>query len=79
MQREIERQARRWQLGVSLGAGLDPELFLIGVQSAIVPIFNRDFYLHPSVDFAFGELTETVVINLEGAYRSPVTFRHGRW
>src|SRR4029450_2721664 len=43
VQREIEKQARRWQLGVRVGAGLDPEIFLIGVHSAIGPIFSRDF------------------------------------
>jgi hypothetical protein len=79
VQREIEKQVRRWQLGVRLGAGLDPELFLIGVQTAIGPIFSRDFYLRPNVDFAFGELTDMAAINLEGAYRLPITFRHGRW
>jgi hypothetical protein len=78
-EREIERLARRWQIGVRIGGGLDPELFLIGAQTAIGPIFSRDFYLRPNVDFAFGELTDMVAINLEGAYRLPITFRQGRW
>jgi len=79
VQREIEKQARRWQLGVRVGAGLDPEIFLIGVHSAIGPIFSRDFHLRPNVEFGFGELTDMIAINLEGAYRLPFTFRHGRW
>jgi hypothetical protein len=79
VQREIEKQTRRWQLGVRVGAGLDPEIFLIGVHSAIGPIFSRDFHLRPNVEFGFGELTDMIAINLEGAYRLPFTFRHGRW
>jgi hypothetical protein len=79
MQREIENQARKWRLGFKIGAGLDPELFLFGVQSDIGPIFSRDFYFRPSAEFAFGELTDMIAINLEGAYRLPVTFREGRW
>lgn len=79
VQREIEKLARRWQIGVRIGGGLDPELFLLGVHTAIGPIFSRDFYLRPNVEFAFGELTDMAAINLEGAYRLPVTFRQGRW
>ena len=79
VQREIEKLARRWQIGVRIGGGLDPELFLLGVHTAIGPIFSRDFYLRPNVEFAFGELTDMAAINLEGAYRLPLTFRQGRW
>ena len=79
VQREIERSVKRWRLGARLGAGLDPELFLIGVQARIGPVFTRDFYLRPNVEFAFGELTDMFALNLEGAYRLPITFRHGRW
>jgi hypothetical protein len=79
VQRDIERQARRWALGFRMGAGLDPELFLIGVHAGIGPIFSRDFYFRPNVEFAFGELTDMFALNLEGVYRLPITFREGRW
>jgi hypothetical protein len=78
VEREIERQARRWQLGARIGAGLDPELFMLGVHAGIGPIFSRDFYFRPNAEFAFGELTDMVALNLEGAYRLPISFRHGR-
>lgn len=78
-QRDIEKLARRWQFGVRIGAGLDPELFLIGVHTAIGPIFSKDLSFRPNAEFAFGELTDMVAINLEAAYRLPVTFREGRW
>jgi hypothetical protein len=79
VEREIEKELRRWQFGVRLGAGLDPELFLIGVHAGIGPIFSRDFYLRPNAEFGFGELTDMFALNLEGAYRLPINFRHGRW
>jgi hypothetical protein len=79
VQRDIERTARRWGLGARIGAGLDPEVFLIGVHAGIGPIFSRDFYFRPNVEFAFGELTDMVALNLEGVYRLPITFREGRW
>jgi hypothetical protein len=78
-ERQIEKGVRRLQLGVRIGAGLDPELFLIGVHAGIGPVFSRDFYLRPNVEFGFGELTDMIAINLEGAYRLPINIRHGRW
>jgi hypothetical protein len=79
LERDIEKGARKWQLGVRVGAGLDPELFLIGVHMAVGPIFSRDFYLRPNAEFGFGELTDMFALNLEGAYRLPINSRHGRW
>ena len=79
VEREIEKELRRWQVGVRIGAGLDPELFLLGVHTGIGPIFSRDFYFRPNAEFAFGELTDMFAINLEGAYRLPINFRYGRW
>ena len=78
-EREIEKLARRWQIGVRVGGGLDPELFLIGVHTSIGPVFSREFYIRPNVEFAFGELTDMAAINLEAAYRLPISFRQGRW
>jgi hypothetical protein len=79
VEREIEKELRRWQVGVRIGAGLDPELFLIGVHAGVGPVFSRDFYFRPNAEFGFGELTDMFALNLEGAYRLPVNFRHGRW
>ena len=40
---------------------------------AVISLFR------PNAEFAFGELTDMVALNLEGAYRLPISFRHGRW
>lgn len=78
-QRQIEKLARRWQFGVRAGAGLDPELFLIGAHVSVGPIFSKEAYFRPNVEFAFGELTDMFAINLEATYRLPITSREGRW
>jgi hypothetical protein len=76
-QREIERLARRWQFGFRVGAGLDPELFLVGVHTNIR--LGRELSFRPNAEFAFGELTDMVAINLEAAYRLPISLQEGRW
>ena len=78
LEREIEKELRGVQFGVRIGSGLDPELCLIGVHAGIGPIFSRDFYLRPNAEFGFGELTNAFGLNLEGAYRMPISFRQGR-
>jgi len=79
LEREIERNVRRWRVGVRAGAGLDPELFLFGVHSQIGPIFTRNVSFRPNAEFAFGEVTDLIALNLEAIYRLPITARQGRW
>ncbi len=79
MERDIERQARRFQAGVRGGVALDPELVLIGVQSQVGPFFHPDLHLRPSVEFAYGEVTALFALNLEAIYRLPIGSRQGRW
>jgi hypothetical protein len=79
LERDIERQVRRFQGGVRAGVTLDPELVLIGVQGQVGPFFNPNVYLRPNVEFAFGEVTALFALNLEAIYRLPVSSRAGRW
>jgi hypothetical protein len=79
VERDIERQARRFQVGVRGGVALDPELVLIGVQSQIGQFFHHDIHLRPNVEFAYGEVTALFALNLEAIYRLPVNSRQGRW
>jgi len=79
LERDIERQVRRYQLGVRAGVALDPELVLVGVQAQVGPFFNRDVYFRPNVEFGFGEVTALFAINPEAIYRLPVSSRQGRW
>lgn len=65
----IKREAKRWRLGVRAGAAFDPELFLFGVHSQMGPIFHSDVFFRPNAEFAFGEVTDLIALNLEGIYK----------
>jgi hypothetical protein len=79
VERDIERAARRYQLGVRAGVALDPELILIGVNAQIGPFFSRDVFFRPNVEFAYGEVTALFALNPEVIYRLPISSRQGRW
>ena len=76
---DIRREARHWRLGVRAGAAFDPELFSFGVQSQIGPIFHPRVYFRPNAEFAFGEVTDLISVNLEGIYRFSDASRVRRW
>jgi hypothetical protein len=79
LERDIERQTKRWRLGVRGGIALDPELVSIGVQSRIGPFFTRNLTFRPSAEFSWGEVTDMIGVNADVAYRLPITARQGRW
>jgi len=79
IEREIERQARRLQLGVRAGVALDPELVLFGVQAQVGPFFGDDVFFRPNVEFAWGEVTSLFAINPDIIFRLPLSSRQGRW
>lgn len=75
---DIENDARRWHVGGRIGAGFSPEIFLFGLQSQIGPFFSPHLMFRPNAEFGFGELTDMLSFNIEGAYRLNTTFR-GKW
>jgi hypothetical protein len=79
LERDIERQVRRWRVGVRAGAALDPELILFGAHAQVGPFFHRDVSVRPNAEFAFGEITDLIALNLEAIYRLPISPRQGRW
>jgi hypothetical protein len=76
---DIRRESRRWRLGVRGGAAFDPELFTFGIQSQMGPIFHPRVLFRPSAEFAFGEVTDLVALNLEAVYRFSASSRRGNW
>ncbi len=76
---DIRREARRWRLGVRAGAGFDPELFMFGVHSQMGPIFSPHVFFRPSAEFAFGEVTDLIALNLEAVYRFPRSAERRNW
>lgn len=79
LESDIRDEARRWRLGVRTGAALDPELFMFGVHTQIGPIFNKNVIFRPNAEFAFGEVTDLIALNLEAIYRLPVAARGRTW
>jgi hypothetical protein len=76
---DIKREAKHWRLGVRAGAAFDPELFTFGVQSQIGPIFHPRVLFRPNAEFAFGEVTDLISLNLEGIYRFSSASRVRNW
>ena len=74
VENDIRREARRWRIGARTGVALDPELVMFGIHSQMGPVFSRNVYFRPNAEFAWGEITDMVALNLEGVYR----FQHAR-
>ncbi len=75
----VKRQARKFQLGVRAGVGLDPELIAFGVHAQFGPFFSRNLSFRPNIEFDWGEVTWLFGVNAEVIYNMPVSSRTGRW
>jgi len=79
IERDIQRDARRYRLGVRAGVSLDPELIVLGVQAQLGPFFGPNVYFRPNVEFGIGEVTALFALNPEIIYQLPATSRRGNW
>jgi hypothetical protein len=79
LERQINRQVRKYNVGVRAGAALDPEVVLAGVHAKVGPIFNPNVSFRPNVEILFGEVTTQIGLNLEVVYRLPLSVPSGRW
>ena len=79
IERDIERELRRFQIGVRGGVALDPELVLVGVQGQIGPLFRSGVFFRPALDFGLGEVTAMFSINGDVIYRLPFASAQDRW
>lgn len=79
IERDIERQARRYGVGVRAGVGVDPELVLVGVHARMGPVFHENVLVRPNVEFGIGEVTALVALNLEAVYRLSGSSTQDRW
>jgi hypothetical protein len=78
LEQDIMDQARKYRMGVHVGAALDPELVLIGVNAEFGPFFNERISARPNVQFGFGEVTDFMGLNFEGVYRLGQEVRNWR-
>ena len=79
LERDIERELRRYQVGVRAGVALDPELVLAGVQGQIGPFFRSGVFFRPALDFGLGEVTAMFSLNGDVIYRLPFASAQDRW
>ena len=79
LERAIQRQTRKYRLGVRAASALDPELFMFGAHTQLGPFFSENVWARPNLEIGFGELTTLLAFNFEGMYRLPVTSRASRW
>jgi len=79
LQNDIEREVRRFGMGFRTGIGMDPEVLLVGVHARMGPIFNRNITFRPNTEFGFGEVTKLFAVNLDTAYRLPLTPFWSKW
>ena len=76
---QIRRESRRWRVGVRAGPTFNPELFTFGIQSQMGPIFHPRVLFRPNAEFAFGEVTDLIALNLEAVYRFSPAYRSRDW
>jgi hypothetical protein len=73
LERDIERQVRRYQVGLRGGVALDPEMVLLGAHAQVGPFFRSDVFFRPNIEFGLGEVTAMFAFNPEIIYRLPVS------
>ncbi len=79
VQSDIEHGAKNVGFGFRAGMGMDPEVLIVGAHAKMGPIFSRNITFRPSAEFGFGEVTKFVAVNLDTAYRLPLTPRWSTW
>lgn len=68
-EQDVERQVRKYRVGVQGGLVIDPELVSIGVHANVGPFFTSRFAVRPHFELGFGELTTLLALNVDGIYR----------
>lgn len=65
----VERNVRRFRLGVQGGMGLDPELIMVGAHGTFGPVFRRGVDFRPGLEIGLGELTTLLAVNFDVIYK----------
>ena len=79
LEAEVEEAVRRFRIGVTGGAGLDPELIVVGAHGSFGPLFRRGIEFRPGVELGIGELTSMLGIDLNVLYTFPGATAQTRW
>jgi hypothetical protein len=79
LESQLERQARRFNIGLTGGVALDPELISVSGFTTYAPFRQRGILVRPNVELAFGELTTLLGFHVDGLYLLPGISRSIRW
>ena len=79
LESQLERQARRFHIGLTGGVALDPELISVNGFATYTPFRQRGILVRPNVELAFGELTTLIGLHVDGLYLLPGVSRSIRW
>ena len=79
LERQVERQLRRWNAGIVGGVSVQPELIMAGGHVTFDRIFRPAVSVRPSVQLGFGELTTLLGIDVDVLYAFPGATRRTRW
>jgi hypothetical protein len=76
---QAKSAARRFNLGVQGGVGLDPEIVDVGVHGSFGPIFDPNLAFRPVLELGFGEVTTLLALNFDVIYTFAGNNQDGSW
>ena len=79
LEKQVQRQARRYRAGITGGAALDPEMISIDGFVTFAPVFQRNVSVRPNLELAFGEVTTLIGLHFDVLYTLPGITRSVRW
>ena len=79
LEAQVQRQARRWHLGLTGGIALDPEMISLNTFATLQPFSSRSLSIRPNFELAFGEVTTLLGLHLDVLYALPGISRSARW
>jgi hypothetical protein len=79
LETRIEREVKRYRVGVEGGVALDPQLISVGAHATFGPIFHRNVNFRPNLELAAGEVTTLIALNLDVLYTFPRATRQTKW
>jgi hypothetical protein len=79
LEAQVQRQARRWHLGLTGGVALDPEMISLNAFATLQPFSQRSLSIRPNFELAFGEVTTLLGLHLDVLFALPGISRSARW
>jgi hypothetical protein len=79
LEAQVERQARRYHLGLTGGVALDPEMISLNAFATLQPFSQRSISIRPNFELAFGEVTTLLGVHFDVLYALPGISRSVRW